>query len=81
MEHISGVKASVTVVAATFMSTFVGWLQILQPWLTALGTAAGGLLSLVLAYNHWKSGRLERHRLELQNEQLRRSLGTPPAAV
>lgn len=76
-EHLSGVRAAITVAATTFASTLVGWLQLLQPWLTALGTAAGGLLSLVLAYNHWKAGRLQRRQLEMQNEQLRRTLNLP----
>lgn len=75
MEHLSGVKAAMAVAASTLASTMALWLQFLQPWLTAAGTLAGGTLSLVLAYNHWKAGRLERTKLRMENEALRRSLG------
>lgn len=81
MEQLQGVKTAVAVALATFTSAAASWLQLLQPWLTAIGTLAGGALSLVLAYNHWKSGRLERQKLRMENEKLRRSLGLRPSEL
>lgn len=65
-------KASLMVALGTLLSSAAGVLEVLQPWLTALGTASGGLLSLVLAYVHLRRWRMERRKMQLELEILTR---------
>jgi len=69
-EDLLSTKASVTVALGTLLTTAAGVLEMLQPWLTALGTVAGGVLSLVLAYVHLRRWQVEHRKLRLEVQLL-----------
>lgn len=78
MDHfLSDPKSAVVVLVGTVVSTLATVLEVVQPWLSALATGAGALLSLVLAYSHWKRGALERQKLQMEIEHLRRQTRPP----
>lgn len=78
-EDLLSTKTSVVVVLGTLLSTAAGVLEMLQPWLTALGTVAGGVLSLVLAYVHLRRWQMEHRKLRLEVQLLEQKI--TPAQV
>jgi hypothetical protein len=61
-------------VGGTTITSGLGTIFDLLPSGAQVATAAGTVLSLVLAWNHWKKGKLERRKLRMENELLRREL-------
>lgn len=66
-------KVGMAVGGGTITSGIGALLELLPSGATIV-TFSGAVLSLVLAWNHWKRGKLERSKLRLELELLKREL-------